>query len=123
MTAIRMYHNPACGKSRGALDILEGRDDVELDVIRYLDEPLARADFERILDVIEEPPAELVRKDKRFKELGLAEGDYQTREQVIDVLLEHPELMQRPVVILGERALIARPSEKVNELLTDQPPA
>jgi arsenate reductase len=111
-----MYHNAVCSKSRGALDILRDRG-VELDVINYLDEPLSRDDFGRILDLLPDTPAELVRKDKRFKELGLDEADYQTREQVIDLLLEHPVLMQRPVVVLGDRALIARPSEKVLELL------
>ncbi len=63
------------------------------------------------------PPADLVRKDKNFKELGLNEADYQTREHVIALLLEHPVLMQRPVIIKGERAVLARPSEKVLELL------
>ena len=58
-----------------------------------------------------------MRKDKRFKELGLNESDYQTREQVIAVLLQHPELMERPVVIRGGRAVIARPSERVNDIL------
>jgi arsenate reductase (glutaredoxin) len=58
-----------------------------------------------------------VRKDKRFGELGLAADDYQTKEQVVALLLEHPELMERPVVFRGERAVIARPSEKVLELL------
>ena len=55
--------------------------------------------------------------ERMRKELGLDEANYQTREQVIDVLLEHPELMERPVVFAGERALICRPSEKVLELL------
>jgi len=67
--------------------------------------------------MLPEPPAELVRKDKRFNELGLVEADYQTRDQVIDLLLEHPVLMQRPVIIRGSRAIIARPSAKVLELL------
>jgi arsenate reductase len=74
-------------------------------------------DLEKILDMLPGPPAELVRKDKRFDELGLVETDYQTREQVIDLLLEHPVLMQRPVIIRGNRAIIARPSAKVLELL------
>ena len=90
---------------------------VEFDVIKYLDNPLSRADFERFLDLLADPPADLVRKDKRFKELGLNEADYQTREQVVDLLLEHPELMQRPVIVRGDRAVLARPSEKVLELL------
>ena len=63
------------------------------------------------------PPGDLVRKDKRFRELGLDEKAYVTREQVITLLLAHPELMERPVVICGARAVIARPSERVAELL------
>ncbi len=58
-----------------------------------------------------------MRKDKRFRELGLEAADYVTRAQVIRLLLAHPELMERPVVVRGARAVIARPSEKVLELL------
>lgn len=79
--------------------------------------PLARADLETILERLSNIPADLVRKDKRFTELGLHEVDYQTREEVIDVLLAHPELMQRPIIVRGDRAIIARPAEKVLELL------
>ena len=109
---ILVYHNPVCGQSRGTLEILDERG-AEYDVVEYLKAPLSRADFERILDAIPDEPAELVRKDKRFAELGLNEADYQTREAVIEVLLAHPELMQRPVVFQGDDALICRPSAKV----------
>lgn len=98
------------------LDVLHDRG-VEFDVIEYRKTPLTRADFERILDAIPDEPAELVRKDKRFTELGLDAGDYVTRDAVIELLLVHPELMQRPVVFKGDDALIARPSEKVLALL------
>lgn len=111
-----MYHNPVCSQSRGADEILRERG-VDREVIHYLDSPLSRKDFERILTLLPNEPAELVRKDKRFQELGLNEADYQTPEQVIDVLLAHPELMQRPIIIRGNRAVLARPSEKVLELL------
>ena len=94
------------------MEILHDRD-VEFDVVEYLKNPLSHADFERILDAIPDEPAELVRKDKRFAELGLNADDYTTRDAVIDLLLEHPELMQRPVVFKGDEALIARPSDKV----------
>jgi arsenate reductase len=94
------------------LEILHDRG-VEFDVVEYLKNPLDRADFERILDAIPDEPAELVRKDKRFSELGLSADDYTSREAVIELLLEHPELMQRPVVFKGEHALICRPSDKV----------
>ncbi|HZP42740.1 MAG TPA: arsenate reductase (glutaredoxin) [Candidatus Binatia bacterium] len=116
MEKVRIYHNPACSKSRGALDILRSRG-VEAEVIEYLRTPPDRATLVRILDLLAGPPAELVRKDKRFKELGLDPAAYGTKEQVIGLLLEHPELMERPVVIRGGRAVIARPSEKVAELL------
>jgi len=111
-----VYHNPACGKSRGALEILHDRD-VACDVVEYLKTPPDRATLARFLDLLAGPPADLVRKDKRFKELGLDPKDYVTRDQVIAVLLKHPELMERPVVIHKGRAVIARPSEKVLELL------
>lgn len=62
-------------------------------------------------------PADLVREDNHFKELGLNIGDYQGAEAVVDLLLEHPKLMQRPVVVRGDKAVIARPSEVVEELL------
>jgi arsenate reductase len=116
MAEVTVYHNPVCGKSRGALEILAERG-VEHDVIEYLKTPLERSTLERFLDLLPDPPAELVRKDKRFKELGLHPDDYVTREQVVAILLQHPELMQRPVVVRDGRAVIARPSEKVADLL------
>ena len=116
MEDVTIYHNPVCGKSRGALDILRQRG-IAPEVIEYLKSPPDRATLNRILDLLGGEPADLVRKDKRFKELGLNASDYQTREQVVAVLLQHPELMERPVVIRGGRAVIARPSERVNDIL------
>ncbi len=110
-----VYHNPVCSKSRGALEIL-GERGVELDVVEYLKAPLTDAELARIVDAIADRPEALVRKDKRFGELGLSADDYQTKEQVVALLLEHPELMERPVVFRGDRAVIARPSERVLEL-------
>ena len=94
------------------LEILHDRG-VEFDVVEYLKTPLDRADFQRILDAIPDPPADLVRKDKKFGELGLNADDYTTKAAVIDLLLEHPVLMQRPIVFKGDEALICRPSDKV----------
>lgn len=79
--------------------------------------PLDRATFERFLTLLPNPPADLVRKDKNFEALGLDASRYVTKDTVIDLLLEHPVLMQRPVIIKGEKAVLARPSEKVLELL------
>lgn len=111
-----MYHNPGCKFSRGAEEILRERG-ADVEIVEYLDHPLTRADFESVLDILEDPAADLVRKDKQFAALGLDEADYQTREQVVEVLLEHPVLMQRPIIIRDGRAIIARPSEKLLDLL------
>jgi arsenate reductase len=113
---LEIFHNPSCSKSRGAMEILAGRE-IDADVTEYLKAPPDRATLERIVDVIDAAPAELVRKDKRFEELGLDAADYQTRDQVVALLVEHPELMERPVVIVGNRGVIARPPEKLLELL------
>ena len=113
-----MFHNPSCSKSRGALQILAD-EGIETDVVEYLKAPPDRATLERIVDAIPNPPADLVRKDKRFKELGLDAGDYTTRDAVVALLLDHPELMERPVVFRGDRAVIARPSELVLDLVKE----
>ena len=91
--------------------------DVEFDVIEYLKTPLSREALERIVDLVPDNPQEMVRKDKNFKELGLDADDYISKEAVVNVLLEHPKLMQRPIIIRGEHAVIGRPSEKVLALL------
>lgn len=116
MADVTIYHNPACSKSRGALQILHDRA-ADCEVIEYLKARPDRATLERIVDLLGGPPAELVRKDTRFRELGLDPKAYATKEQVVGLLLEHPELMERPVVIRQGRAVIARPSERVLEIL------
>ena len=116
MSELEIFHNPACSKSRGAVQIAADRG-LDADVVEYLKAPVDRGGLERIVDAIAEPPADLVRKDARFKALGLNASDYTTRDEVVELLLEHPELMERPVVIVAGRGVIARPPEKLLELL------
>lgn len=116
MERVVLYHNPACSKSRGAKAILEALD-VDVDIVEYLKTPLGEAELRRILDLVDDLPTELVRRDANFSMLGLNAGDYTTEDAVVDLLLRHPGLMQRPVAVRGERAVIARPSERVEELL------
>ena len=114
---VMIFHNPSCSKSRGALEILQERG-VDADVVKYLDTPPDRKTLERILDALDDEPIALVRTgDPKFKAAGLSKDDVKTRKQVVDVLLAHPEVMERPVVFVGDRAVIARPSERVLELL------
>jgi arsenate reductase len=116
MERITLFHNPACGNSRGALEMLRARE-VEFDVIEYLNDHPTRERLEKIIEMLEGPVADLVRKDKRFKELGLNPADYTDKKTVVALLLKHPELMQRPIVIRGKHAIIARPPEKLEALL------
>lgn len=117
MTDVQIFHNPSCSKSRGALAILE-QQGIDAEIVKYLDTPPDRATLERILDSIDDEPIALVRTgDDKFKAAGLTKSDVQTRAQVVDVLLQHPEVMERPVVFVGAKAVIARPSERVLELL------
>jgi len=98
------------------MDLLHARD-VEFDIIEYLKKPPTRETLEKIIEMLDGPVADLVRKDKRFKELGLESNDYVEKKAVVALLLKHPELMQRPIVIRGKRAIIARPPEKLAALL------
>jgi len=116
VASLVLYHNPGCSKSRGALDILQ-EDGANFEIVEYLTTPLDRATLENLLDLLPNTPAELVRKDKHFEELGLDPGAYESRESVVALLIEHPKLMQRPIVSNGRRALIARPSDAVRDLL------
>lgn len=92
---------------------------VEFDVIDYIKQPLSREVLEGILEKLETPAGDLIRKDKAFDELGLNAGNYGddvTAEAVAALLLAHPKLMQRPVAVQGDRAVIARPADRVREL-------
>ncbi len=99
--------------------MLEGEheQDIEFDVINYISNPLSRADFERLLRLLPNEPSDLVRRDKRFSELGLTEDDVDSAKKVVEVLIAHPLLMQRPVAVRGQKAVLARPAEKLLELL------
>ena len=111
-----MYHNPNCGTSRGVLEILRAAG-VEVDVVQYLKTPLTKAQLETIVGAIDVAPEELVRDDNRFKELGLNRSDYSTAAAVVQLLLAHPELMQRPVAIKGKTVILARPKDKIRALI------
>jgi arsenate reductase len=111
-----LYHNPRCSKSRQAEAILTDRA-APFDTVRYLDTPLTEAELLGLLDILDDPPASLVRKDPHFKDLGLNAADYTDRESVAALLAEHPSLMERPVVARGDRAVIGRPPERIEELL------
>jgi arsenate reductase len=116
LSQITLYHNPNCSKSRGAKEILEARG-ADFEVVEYLRTPLSAVEIEVLLRLLDGNPQDLVRKDSHFEALGLNADDYQSAGAVAALLAEHPKLMQRPVVVRGDRAVIARPSELVETLL------
>lgn len=117
MSDLRLLHNPKCSKSRTALDLLQSQG-ADPEVIRYLDTPPDRATLELVATQLDDPSV-LVRKDPHFKELGLDPADYTDAAAVVDLLVEHPRLMERPVAIRGDRAVLGRPPERVLDLLDD----
>lgn len=91
---------------------------VDVDVVRYLKVPPDRATLEGIVAGLEDPVEDLVRKDAHFEQLGLdADALVGDPGAVIEVLLEHPRLMQRPVLVRGARAIIGRPKDRVPAFL------
>ena len=91
---------------------------VEAEIVQYIKTPPDRAALEALIDKLEDPVTDLVRRDSMWTKLGLEDEDVATREQVIEVLLKHKQLMQRPVVVKGNKAIIGRPKDRVRELLS-----
>lgn len=91
---------------------------VDAEVVQYLKTPPDRATLEMIVDALEDPVEDLVRKDANFKKLELDPADYTTAPAVVDLLLEHPKLLQRPVLVKDGRAIIGRPKDRVEPFVT-----
>lgn len=91
---------------------------VDVDIIVYQKTPPDRAALEAIVKKLEDPVTDLVRRDSQFQKLGLTEADVATPKQVIDLLLKHKMLLQRPVVVTDRKAIIGRPKDRVRELLS-----
>ncbi|MDZ7676145.1 MAG: ArsC/Spx/MgsR family protein [Acidimicrobiales bacterium] len=115
MAEVTIYHNPRCSKSRQAMAVADGIG-TEVDEVRYLDSPPDRATLERIVDLLEDPVETLVRKGDAKKE-GVELGDLTDPTAVVDLLVEHPKLMERPVLVKGGRAIIGRPTDRVEPFL------
>lgn len=112
---ITVWANDRCSKSRGAEAILQERG-VPYRRIPYLERAPTRAELERVLALLgTDDPRVLIRDgEPQYAELHLDRADH---DQLLDALSTHPSLLQRPVVIRGDRAVIARPAEKVLDLL------
>ncbi|MCE7031496.1 arsenate reductase (glutaredoxin) [Lysobacter sp. GX 14042] len=112
----RLYHNPRCSKSRGALELLR-ENGIEPEVIRYLDTPPNEAQLRALLDMLGIPARGLLRKgEDEYRELGLDDPSL-GEEEIIAAMARHPKLIERPVFVHDGRAVIGRPPEQVLGLL------
>ncbi len=112
---IEFWHNPRCSKSRQALALLEERG-AQLAIRRYLDDPPSLEDLRRVRAALGLPAIAMMRPGEAlFRELGLSRTDPDAR--LLAVMAEHPRLIERPVAIAGDRAVIGRPPERVLELV------
>jgi arsenate reductase len=112
---ITIYHNPRCGKSRAALAILAGRG-IEPVVVEYLKKSPTKDELRAILKKLGMKPEQIVRKGEDVYKEKFA-NKTMSDDQWLDALAQHPILIERPIVIKGNRAVIGRPPERVRELL------
>lgn len=117
MTELTLYHNPRCSKSRSALELLEARG-LNPTVVRYLETPPSAAELKQILARLGISPRQLLRSgEDEYKILNLANPAL-TDAAIIDAMVAHPRLIERPILVAGNAAVIGRPPEKVLELLS-----
>ena len=111
---IKVFHNPRCSKSRSALSLLEEKE-LPYDVVEYLKSSPNKEDIIEILKKLKMQAKDLIRKGEpdfkdNFKGKEMNEGEW------IEAMVKYPKLIERPIVILGNKAIVARPTEKINEL-------
>ena len=112
---IKIYHNPKCSKSREGLSILQDLNK-EIEIINYINNPLTVSELKNIIKLLNIKPIELVRVKEaiwkeNFKDKSL------TDEEIIEAMVANPKLIERPIVVNGNKAVIARPIEKIDEIL------
>ena len=113
---ITLYHNNRCSKSREALALLE-QSGKAFTVRYYLEQPLSVAELTALLKALKLPARDLLRtKEEEYKTLGLADPAL-SEQQLISALVQHPKLMERPVLQVADKAVIARPADKMLALL------
>ena len=113
-----IYHNPRCSKSRATLELIKG-EGVDPEIQVYLDTPPSKQELTKILQLLGKRPQEIIRFGESVaKELGLSPEESRSDEEWIDLIVQNPILMERPIVVVdGEAAVIGRPPESVLTIL------
>ena len=112
---IIIYHNPRCSKSRETLEILETRK-ADYKVIKYIDEPLSTEKLGKIIKLLKIKPIELIRKNESIWKENFKHLDF-TDEELIQVMSKYPKLIERPIVINDQKAVIGRPPKKILDII------
>lgn len=114
--AVTIYHNPRCSKSRQTLELLQSRG-IEPEIVLYLETPPDETELDRILNMLGMEPRELMRtKEPEYGEQNLGDESL-SRADLIRAMVKTPRLIERPIVINGNKAAIGRPPEAVLEIL------
>jgi len=113
--SVTIYHNPRCSKSRATLALLQEHG-VEPEIIEYLKTPPSEAELDHILNLLSKEPAELMRKGEAEYKAHI-QGKSLSRAQAIALMVAHPIVIERPVVVNGDQAAIGRPPEAVLEIV------
>lgn len=114
--SVSIYHNPRCSKSRQTLQLLQDRD-TQPQIIEYLKTPPDAATLENLLDMLGLEPRELMRKkEKEYKESG-ADDPALSRSELIALMVRHPKLIERPIVVSNGKAALGRPPEQILDIL------
>ena len=115
MQDIQIWHNPKCSKSRAAMDLLESKN-IDANVVKYLETTPSKEQLKDVLKKLNMKASQLLRTSEDiYKELNLKQID--DEDKLIDIMVENPILIERPIIIRGENAVIARPIENLSELL------
>jgi len=115
-TGVTIYHNPRCGKSRQTLARIQEAG-IEPAVVHYLEDPPSKATIKGLLKLLKLAPIDLIRrKEDVAKTLEIGKKDY-SDAALIDLMAKHPILIERPIVVRGNRAVLGRPPENVDALL------
>ena len=115
MQDIQIWHNPKCSKSRAAIDLLQSKN-IDANIVKYLETTPSKEQLKDVLKKLNMKASQLLRTGEDiYKELNLKQIDDENK--LIDIMVENPILIERPIIIRGENAVIARPIENLSELL------